>query len=208
MKKKRRIKYKKIIILIVVILFLILCFCIKDIIGVLNSNIEQVEILSNIEGYDYSLNENDSEYFKEKFMLLKDELKEEYDEEKYASLISELFVIDFYSLDNSLNKNDIGGIQFVYKDYQEDFKKSAKNSVYKYVENNIYKDRKQELPVVKSTEIKSIEQQKISFSNDIVDNKTYVVNVLVEYEKDLDYPTEVELTIIHSNNKLEIAKME
>ena len=89
MKKKRRIKYKKILILIVVILFLCLCFCLKDIIGVLNSNIEQVEILSNIEGYDYSLNENDSEYFKEKFMLLKDELKEEYDEEKYASLVSE-----------------------------------------------------------------------------------------------------------------------
>ena len=98
MKKKWPIKYKKILILIVVILFLILCFCLKDIIGVLNSNIEQVEILSNIEGYDYSLNENDSEYFKEKFMLLKDELKEEYDEEKYASLISELFVIDWYSV--------------------------------------------------------------------------------------------------------------
>ena len=36
----------------------------------------------------------------------------------------------------------------------------------------------------------------------------HIVNVLIEYEKDLDYPTEVELTIIHSNNKLEIAKME
>ena len=39
------------------------------------------------------------------------------------------------------------------------------------------------------------------------DDKAYVVKVTIEYEKDLEYPKEVELTIIHSNDKLEIAKM-
>lgn len=208
MKKKKQINFKTILIIVLVILFICLGLCIKDIIGVLNSNTKQVEILSNIEGYDYSLNENDSEYFKEKFMLLKDELKKDkIDEETYASLISELFVIDFFSLDSSINKNDIGGVQFVYKDYQSDFVKYAKEEIYKYVENNIYNDRKQELPLVKNTEIKSIKNEKVSFENDIEDTNAYIVKVLIEYEEDLEYPTEVELTIIHSNNKLEIAKM-
>lgn len=208
MKKKKQINFKTILIIVLVILFICLGLCIKDIIGVLNSNTKQVEILSNIEGYDYSLNENDSEYFKEKFMLLKDELKKDkIDEETYVSLISELFVIDFFSLDSSINKNDIGGVQFVYKDYQSDFVKYAKEGIYKYVENNIYNDRKQELPLVKNTEIKSIKNEEVSFENDIEDTNAYIVKVLIEYEEDLEYPTEVELTIIHSNDKLEIAKM-
>lgn len=208
MKKKKQINFKTILIVILVILVICLGFCVKDIISVLNSGTKQVEILSNIEGYGYTLNENDSEYFKEKFMLLKDELKKDkIDEENYASLISELFVIDFFSLDSSINKNDVGGIQFVYKDYQEDFVKYAKEGIYKYVENNIYKDRKQDLPLVKNTEIKSINEQSITFKNDVKDDKVYVVKVTIEYEKDLEYPKEVELTIIHSNDKLEIAKM-
>lgn len=208
MKKKKQINFKTILIVVLVILFICLGLCIKDIIGVLNNSTKQVEILANIEGYDYSLNENDSEYFKEKFMLLKDELKKDkINEENYASLVSELFVIDFFSLDSSLNKNDIGGIQFIYKDYQSDFVNYAKDGIYKYVENNIYNDRKQELPLVKNTEIKSIEEQEGTFKNDVDDDKAYVVKVLIEYEKDLEYPKEVELTVIHSNNKLEIAKM-
>ena len=97
MKKKKQINFKTILIVILVILVICLGFCVKDIISVLNSGTKQVEILSNIEGYGYTLNENDSEYFKEKFMLLKDELKKDkIDEENYASLISELFVIDFF----------------------------------------------------------------------------------------------------------------
>lgn len=209
MKKKKQINFKTILIIVLVILFICLGLCIKDIIGVLNSSTKQVEILSNIEGYDYSLNENDSEYFKEKFMLLKDELKKDkIDEETYASLISELFVIDFFSLDSSINKNDVGGVQFVYKDYQNDFVNYAKEGIYKYVENNIYNDRKQELPLVKNTEIKSIKNEKVSFENDVEDTNAYIVKVLIEYEEDLEYPTEVELTIIHSNDKLEIAKMD
>ena len=208
MKKKKRINFKTIIIIILVILVICLGFCVKDIISVLNSGTKQVEILSNIEKYNYTLNENDSEYFKEKFMLLKEELeKDEINEENYASLISELFVIDFFSLDSSINKNDVGGVQFVYKDYQKDFVKYAKEGIYKYVENNIYNDREQELPLVKSTEIESIEEQSVTFENDVKDDKAYVVKVLIEYEEDLEYPKEVELTIIHSNDKLEIAKM-
>lgn len=209
MKKRKKNKFKIIMIFVFLILIVGLVFCISDILKVLNNGKDEVEILSKIENYDYTLNEYDSEYFKEKFMLLKTELeKKDIDEEKYASLIAELYVIDFYSLDASLNKNDVGGLQFVYTDYREDFIKFAKDGIYKYVENNLYSDRKQSLPLITETEVKSIEQDKVAFDNNIHDDEAYIVDVLLTYKKDLEYPTEVKLVIIHNNDKLEVAKME
>lgn len=208
--KRKKISFKVVMICVFILLFIGLAFCAKDIIKLIkNNNLKEAEVISEIKDYEYTLNENDSEYFKEKFMLLKKELeKEEVDEESYASLISELFAIDFYSLDSSINKNDVGGVQFVYDDYKEDFVKFAKDSIYKYVENNIYKDRKQELPLVLSTEVKSIEQENVTFDNDVEDSKAYKVNIILTYEKDLGYPTDISLVIIHKDKKLEIAKLD
>lgn len=208
--KRKKISFKVVMICVFILLFIGLAFCAKDIIKLIkNNNLKEAEVISEIKDYGYTLNENDSEYFKEKFMLLKKELeKEEVDEESYASLISELFAIDFYSLDSSINKNDVGGVQFVYDDYKEDFVKFAKDSIYKYVENNIYKDRKQELPLVLSTEVKSIEQENVTFDNDVEDSKAYKVNIILTYEKDLGYPTDISLVIIHKDKKLEIAKLD
>lgn len=209
-KKKRRIRVNLILTLIVVVLVGIMIYCIFDIFGDIKSNSQNsVEILDKIEGYDYELNKNDSAYFESLFSDLKKTLEEEkVDEEAYASLICQLFVVDFYSLDSAINKNDVGGIQFVYSAYQNDFVSKAKTSVYNYVENNIYGDRKQELPMVTEVSIDSIEQEEYSFDNDIEDSNAYVVTVSVSYSKDLEYPTEVELVLIHNGTKLEIAKME
>ena len=209
--KKRKIKKFKLVatILFIVLLFL-LGWCLKDIIGVLkNSGASEVEVLEQIETYNYTLNENDSEYFKKVFKELKTELSnDEVDEENYAKLISELFVIDFFSLDNSLSKNDVGGIQFIYTDYQDSFTKFAKEGIYKYVESNIYDNRKQELPSVSSVEITDVKQDAVSFDNDVEDDKAYYVSLTITYEENLEYQENVELIIIHSNNKLEIAKMD
>ena len=209
-KKKRRIRVNFILTLIVVVLIGIMIYCIFDIFGDLKSKSQSsVEILDKIEGYDYELNENDSAYFETLFTLLKKTLeKEEIDEESYASLVSQLFVADFYSLDSAINKNDVGGEQFVYSAYREDFVLKAKTSIYNYVENNIYGDRKQELPMVTEVIIDEIQNQTYSFDNDVEDDNAYIVTASISYSKDLDYPTEVTLVLIHNENKLEVAKME
>lgn len=210
MKKRKIKKFKIVVTILFIILLFLLGWCLKDIIGVLKNNgASEVEILEKIEDYNYTLNENDSEYFKKVFNELKDELKKEkIDEENYAKLISELFVVDFFSLDKSLSKNDVGGVQFIYTDYQESFIKLAKEGIYKYVESNIYGDRKQELPNVTSVEITDIKQDSITFSNDVKDTKAYYVSLTITYEENLEYQENVELVLIHSNNKLEIAKMD
>ena len=208
-KSKKKIKTWPIIILLVIICFVILLFCLKDIYQSLKSDVaSQVEILSTIEAYGYTLNENDSEYVEKKFKELKKELeKENPDEEIYASLLSQIFVADFYSLKQAINKNDIGGTQFVYEAYQNDFIMSAKTSIYAYIENNIYGTRKQELPMVSEVEVTSIEH--IEYDGDTIsDDEAYEVDLFLTYEEDLNYPTHVTLTLAHINNKLQIVKMQ
>ena len=203
MKLIKRNKFKVVMTIIFIILFTLLAFGFKDIIAVLkNDGASKVEILDTIKKYEYTLDENDSAYFKKELE------KKNVNEEEYAKLVSKLFIIDFFSLNSVINKNDVGGKQFVYKDYQESFIKFAKDGIYKYVENNIYGDRKQDLPSVKLVTIDEIKQEEVKFENDVIDAKAYVVELTINYDKDLEYQDKATLVLIHNNNKLEIAKMD
>ena len=78
----------------------------------------------------------------------------------------------------------------------------------KNVENNIYGDRKQELPTVKEVTIETIQKS----TKDNLDYYNVLTNV--SYEKDMGYPTKLEVTLTYSklidssNNYLEIIKIE
>lgn len=207
-KKRRKLKTSFILTILIIIVLAILAFCIKDIFDSLtNKNQKEVEVLETIKGYGYQLNENDSKYFKELFKDLKEVLsKDKVNEEKYAKLLSQLFITDFYSLKYVINKNDVGGKQFVYTDYQNDFESYAKDSVYRYVENNIYGNRKQSLPDVKKVKVTNIEQD--TYSSEVAsDDEAYYVTLEITYVEDLEYPTTCNLILIHSNDKLEIVAM-
>lgn len=170
--------------------------------------IPQVEVIDSIDSFDYKLNDNETEYYKGLFDSLKDLLShDDYDEEEYASLIGKLFLADFYDLDSKVMKSDVGGTQFVYASYREDFEKGAIDTVYKSVESNVYGDRNQVLPIVKSVDVDSIYSDSFSYNYDI-DYDAYYLDMSISYETDLDYPTSVSLVLIHNNDKLEIAKME
>lgn len=207
-KKRRKLKTWPIISVFCIIIFGILIFCIMDVLNSLkNKNAKEIKILNTIEEYNYTLNENDPAYVSSVFEKLKEELKNEIvDEEKYATYISQMFLADFYTLNSAINKNDVGGVQFVYEDYQEDFLKSAKDTVYRYVENNIYGNRNQSLPVVSEVTITKIEN-KMYNSNEVTDAKAFYVTAGISYKEDLNYPKEVSLILIHNQSKLEIAVM-
>lgn len=207
-KKKRRLKATPIIILIFVVALLILLYCVKDIYSSLKSSTtEEVKILNEIKEYSYTLEETDSAYVTEMFKKLEKELNQEViDEENYATIISKMFLADFFTLNSAINKNNVGGEQFVYSKYKESFLKNAKDTVYRYVENNIYETRKQELPIVSEVEVTKIEQ-KLYDSDEITDAKAFYVDATISYKEDMGYQTEANLIIVHSNNKLEIAVM-
>lgn len=210
MKKKRKLSKKKItkfIILIVVIVALCVgvFFAAKTFLG--GKKEKEVKVVDNIEKYGYTLDENETKYYKSLFEDLKKVLNaNEVDEEKYASLVSQLFLTDFFNLENKLSKNDVGGLQFVYTDFQGDFQKYAKDGVYQYLENDTYDDRKQELPKVSAVDIVNVEQSTFEYL-DQADENAYVVEAKISYEEDMGYQSTATLTLIHRDHKLEIAKM-
>ena len=200
-------KARRILPILLVVLFILLFFCLKDIYQSLKKD-TTVKTLDSIENYNYTLNENDSEYFKKEFKNLKKILESDsIVEEEYASALSKLFTIDFYSLNDAISKSDVGGIQFVYDEYRDSFLIKAKDTIYNYVESNLYGKRTQELPEVKEVEVTNIEKKEYDGEKE-QDDEAYYVDVTITYEKDLDYPTECSFIWIHHNNKLELVEME
>jgi hypothetical protein len=169
--------------------------------------VDQPTIINQIEDYDYVLEDNKTKLYKDLFQDLKEVLEqEEVNEYNYAKLIAKMFIVDFYTLDNKVTKNDVGGVVFIHPKHQDNFVLHARDTVYKYVENNIYGDRKQELPIVKSIEESEINQESFKYL-DKEDSDAFKVKLTWEYEKDLGYDTEKEIIIVHNDNKLVIIEM-
>lgn len=167
-------------------------------------NISDAKEVDNIENFGYVLYDNKSSYYKSTFDELKKLLTgEEKDEKKYAELISKLFVIDFYSLNDKVSNTDIGGIDFIYEDARKSFINHATKTIYNYVESNVYGDRKQELPTVKEVTIQNTKT--VNYQGEKTsDPLAYEIVVDISYEKDLKYPTNVKITLVHKNDKLYI----
>ncbi len=165
---------------------------------------KQANVTTKIDKYGYELFDTDSAYYKELFNKLKNVLESDtVDEELYASLVSQLFVTDFYTLSNKFSSSDIGGIEFILKDYQDNFALKARDTIYKVVESNLYDDRNQKLPTVTKVSIDDISRVKYS----TLDNSAYNIKCSVTYEEDLDYPKVVKLILIHNDDFIEIAKI-
>lgn len=207
MKKRRKLK-KKVVVLIVLII--IALFSITGLIlynTFFSKSDNSVKVVDEIPGYGYTLQDDQPKIYKELFKELAEVLsKDSVDEDEYAKLISQMAVIDFYNLDNKVSKNDVGGVQFIRAKNIDNFVLEASETVYKYIEHDIYGNRNQTLPEVTSSSVKDIKQEAYSYK-DIKDDKAYTVTVNIEYKKDLDYPTEVIVKLLHTDKKLEIYEM-
>lgn len=210
MQKKRMISKKKVtrflIILIGIVLLIVgIVFCLKKLKHKEPKKI--IKIVDSIEKYGYTLDDNETEYYKSLYRQLKTVLNDEpIDEEKYVGLIAKMFLADFYDLNSKITKNDIGGTQFVYESFRNDFELFAKDTVYHYLESNIYNNREQKLPIVDLVEVDNIKQESYEYG-DQVDENAYVVNLKITYKEDLGYQNDVVIHLIHNNDKLEIAEM-
>lgn len=163
--------------------------------------------LDSIELYGYTLSKNDTEIYKTYFKELSKVLNEKtIDYTEYAKLISKLFVIDLYTLDNKLASTDIGGLEFLHKDLKDNFKENMGSTLYNFVESNIDAKRTQELPIVKDVNVSDVFETKYTYNKTEYD--AYIVSTDITYEKDLGYPKSMKLTIIKDNNILYIVKGE
>ena len=204
MDKKTNSKIILLFIVVGVILFSILFIKVYN--DFIKDNSAQKEI-SSIEYYGYTLNSNDTDLYKSYYKELDKVLKEkQVDYRSYASLLSKLFIVDVYNLNNKLASTDIGGLEFIHPDLKENFKENMSETLYKYVESNIDGKRTQELPIVKEVKVDNVFETKYTYNNTEYD--AYLVNMNWTYEKDLGYQTSSKLTVIKVDNILYVVASE
>ena len=209
--KKRKLKKKRILIalLVVIVLIAIGGFGVYYV----TSNKKEVRAVATVtdeigNGYNYTITDDATDYSKELFADLKKELsKDQVDEEKYATLETQLFISEFFTLANKINRNDVGGVQFIYDDYQESFQKEAMEHLYHYVENDLYGDREQELPEIVNVDVINVKQKEYTLNDTTTDEEAYYVDVTMNYAKDLGYQNSATIVLIHNGKRLDVVKM-
>ena len=201
-------KYKRILIIIlIVVLLAIISFVIYKIL--LNNKTEEevVNVVDSISEYGYNLDDRDTELMKSTYEELKNILNsDEIDYELYASTLAKLFVIDLFTMDNKINKYDVGSTEYVYPDALENFKLNVEDTLYKHMENNSGGKRKQDLPEVSSIEVLSTETGEYTIEENSFDS--YIVNLSWQYVSDLGYDNNALITLINLDNKLYVVEYE
>ncbi len=165
--------------------------------------INTTNIISNIADYNYTLDDRDSDYMKETFKELESILNSsEINYEEYAKALTKLFAIDFYTLNNKINKYDIGSLEYILNDKIEMFKNKAMDSIYEDIIDNTYKNRIQNLPEVTNVSILNFEETKYNLNKE--EKEAYKLTFNIAYKEDLGYDKEGTIYLVKSNNKLEI----
>ena len=207
MKLKRK---PKIILITLLIVIIISCIGLVGYKAFFNKpEVKEVKILNTIKEYGYQLKDTKTKKYKEMFAELENILQQDkINEEDYVKKISEMFIYDFYSLDDKVAKTDVGGVDFIYQPIMTNFLENAENTYYKYVESNIYGDRKQELPIVDEITINSVDTEEFAYEK-TKDEKAYKINVTWTYTKaDYDdYQKEATLIFIHDGKKLSLVEL-
>ena len=161
-------------------------------------------IISNINNYGYTLDDRDTDYMKELFKELETILNEsEVDYQAYAETLAKLFVIDFYTLDNKINKYDVGSLEYILSGSVDMFRQKAVDTIYRDILDNTYRDRIQDLPEITNVNIINTEEVTYTLNDEEVDAIKITMNY--EYKEDLGYDTEGTIYLVRNANKLEVA---
>lgn len=201
MKKKYKILLIVIIILIIVIIAAIIAF--KFLKG--SEPAEPVKVVDSIDNFDYTLDDRDTELMKNTYNELKTVLSsDEIDYEKYAEILSKLFVIDLFTMDNKVNRYDVGSTEYVYPDSVDNFKTNVEDTIYKSMENNSDGKRRQDLPEVSSIDNTSVETSTFTIGEE--EHESFVVNINWSYVSDLGYDDNATIILIELNEKLYVVE--
>lgn len=173
-----------------------------------NEPIEEnkAEEIDAISKFNYTLDNRDTELMKEIFLSLKEELeKEVIDYNKYAEYLSELFIVDIYTMSNKINKYDMPSLEYIFPDQTDNFTMNLEDTLYKYLEDNSNYKRSQELPEVSKINMESINNDQYTYLDK--QYESYVVKLNWEYVKDLGYDKLATITLIKENEKLYVVNL-
>lgn len=206
MKLKKKVK-RFLIILLIVIVAAVGGFVFYEMTNTSKVTIKKATVLNEIKEYGYTLKSNKSKAYKKEFANLATILNSDsVDEEAYLKSITKLFILDFYTLSDKVANTDVGGVDFIHTDAKTNFLEKAEDTIYKYVENNMYGGRRQSLPTVQDVTVEDI--QNVSFTlNKETDTNAYQVTVSWTYTEENDYQNKATLTFAHEGKKLSLVEM-
>lgn len=209
-KKRVKRKPKKLLIIMFILIILVVAGIAVYFLAFNKEEVKEAKVVSKINRYGYELKSNKSDKYKKLFKELEEVLSEkEVDEKKYAKKITEMFIVDFYSLGDHISKTDVGGVDFVHPDILENFIVNAEDTIYKYVESNIYGQRKQELPIIDTITIDSVDTDTFSYGETIDDN-AYIVKASWKYSSSSSssgYQTSADFVYVHDGDKLQLVEI-
>lgn len=171
--------------------------------------VREAKVLKSIDAYGYKLKDNKDKKYKAMFEELEKILTaDEVVEEDYVKKIAEMFIYDFYSLDDKTAKTDVGGVDFILPAGLTNFLVNAEDTYYKYVESNIYDERKQDLPMVDAVTISSISPTEYVYSGKKY--SAYEVKVTWTYtdEKYASYQNSATLIFVKDDIKYYLAELQ
>ncbi|MBR1413577.1 MAG: hypothetical protein IJ574_02790 [Bacilli bacterium] len=158
-------------------------------------------VVDNIEKFGYTLDERDSNLMKEEYNKLKDILgQDEIDYNEYANSLAKLFVIDLYTIDNKINKYDVGSLEYIFETEQEKFKTKVMDTLYELVKDSTSIKRNQELPIVSSINVVENTLGEYELNGSKID--AYNIKLEWDYVKDLGYDKQATVTIVRQEDKL------
>ena len=206
MKLKKKVK-RFLIILLIVIVATVGGFVFYEMTNTSKVTIKKATVLNEIKEYGYTLKSNKSKAYKKEFANLATILNSDsVDEKAYLKSITKLFILDFYTLSDKVANTDVGGVDFIHTDAKTNFLEKAEDTIYKYVENNMYGGRRQSLPTVQDVTVEDI--QNVSFTlNQETDTNAYQVTVSWTYTEENDYQNKATLTFAHEGKKLSLVEM-
>ncbi len=202
MKKKYKVLLVIIMLVLIALIGIYVYFQFFRVVTESEPPMNEVIVTNTIDNYGYNLEDRDTELFKEKFEKLKNLLNtEDFEEEDYVKLVSELFIIDLFTIDNKISRYDIGGVEYMYSTAVESFKSVIDSSIYKAVENNLDNSRTQQLPVVSTIEVTDVSETTYTMPDDSVING-YKVNLSWTYEVNLGYDSKAVLIVVPDGEKM------
>lgn len=200
MKKKYKLGLILIAISIVLILVITIIFLLKG-----DKKVEKTKVVDSIDNFSYTLDDRDTKLMKETYNELKDILnKDQIDYEAYAKTLAKLFVIDLFTMNNKINKYDVGSTEYVYPESVDNFKLNVEDTIYKSMEDNSDGKRKQDLPEVISVDALNIEEVEFEIKEE--KEKVYEVKLTWEYEKDLGYDDNATIKLLNVDDKLYVVE--
>ncbi len=201
-------KKKKIILIIILILLIISIFLLLGYNYYKGNNDKKTyKQEDSIKGYNYTLDDRDTKLMKDTFKKLKSTLnKEDIDYKEYAILLSELYIIDIFTIDNKINKYDTPSLEYILEDNKENFSNNISDTLYKYLIDNSDNSRKQDLPIVESIKYTNIEESTYTYKD--TEYNGYKVSLNWTYKKDYGYDDSAIIDVINKDNKLYIVGYE